>query len=153
MTVAYRITKSKYAHDVLSGRGAIIVAGRWHHKSVPIVYCAASLSLAALEAFVHFGTHDKAIAFSSVEISIPDGLVDVLPVATLPANWRAVPAPHSTADLGSEWLKSKRSAVLKVPSALTPGEYNYLINPAHPAFHRISASAPTPYTFDPRLWK
>lgn len=96
---------------------------------------------------------EKAIAFSSVEISIPDGLVDVLPATDLPDDWRDVPPPGSTADLGSQWLASRRSAVLQVPSAVTLGESNYLINPAHPGFPRITASAPKPYTFDPRMWK
>lgn len=135
------------------GQGALVVGGRWHHKGAPIVYCATTLSLAALEAFVHFGMREKAIAFSSVEISIPNGLVDVLPATDLPDDWRDVPPPRSTADLGSQWLVSRRSAVLRVPSAVTLGEYNYLINPAHFDFPRISASPPNPYTFDPRMWK
>lgn len=153
MRTAFRIGKTRHAHDALSGQGALIVGARWHHKGAPIVYCATTLSLAALEVFVHFGMQEKAIAFSSIEISIPDGLVSILSAADLPTDWRDVPPPRSTADIGSQWLVNKRSAVLQVPSAVTLGEYNYLLNPAHPDFPKINASPPKPYTFDPRMWK
>jgi RES domain-containing protein len=38
-----------------------------------------------------------------------------------------------------------------VPSAITPSERNYLVNPAHPDFHKINVSGPVDYEFDPRI--
>jgi RES domain-containing protein len=39
-----------------------------------------------------------------------------------------------------------------VPSVITPGEWNYLLNPAHPGFSLDwVVSGPTAYTFDARL--
>ena len=33
----------------------------------------------------------------------------------------------------------------------TPGEFNYLLNPAHPAFARVDLGRPEPFAFDSRL--
>lgn len=41
--------------------------------------------------------------------------------------------------------------VLQVPSALIESESNYLLNPAHPDFQRITLGPERPFTFDPRL--
>ncbi len=41
--------------------------------------------------------------------------------------------------------------MLALPSVIIPGELNYLLNPAHPAFKRIAVGKPERFTFDPRL--
>lgn len=153
MITAYRITKKKYAGESLSGKGGLVVGGRWHHKGVEIVYCAGHLSLAAMELFVNFGKHDKKISLVSVAIDIPKDLIEVFPMGSLPLDWRQVPPPRSTAELGTKWLREQRSAVLQVPSAMLPTEANYLINPLHPAAGSIVVQQPKPFSFDPRMWK
>ncbi|MBI2497892.1 MAG: RES domain-containing protein, partial [Opitutae bacterium] len=40
---------------------------------------------------------------------------------------------------------------LRVPSVVVPGEFNYLLNPAHPDFKRVKIGKPEPFSFDPRL--
>lgn len=42
-------------------------------------------------------------------------------------------------------------AVMQVPSAVIPQEYNYLIDPAHKQFCELTWSAPKPFHIDPRL--
>ncbi len=153
MITAFRVTKKRYARQPLAGRGGLEVGGRWHHKGTPIVYCAQSLSLAALEFFVHFGKRADTIALVSIAIDIPVDLIEPLLQAKLPKNWREVPAPAATADLGAEWVRHGRSAVLRVPSVLSPGECNYLINPAHPKCTRIRTRPPVVFSFDTRMWK
>ena len=71
----------------------------------------------------------------------------------LPVNWRRMPAPPALADLGTEWARSGRAAVLVVPSAIVPAECNYILNPAHSEFHKIRIAPPTPFSFDSRMWK
>ena len=56
-------------------------------------------------------------------------------------------------DLGTAWVKSARTAVLRVPSVVIPRETNVLLNPAHPDFDRIRIGGPEPFSFDPRMWK
>jgi RES domain-containing protein len=90
----------------------------------------------------------------AVAADVPDDVSRTeLGIATLPAGWRAFPAPEILADLGTRWLRSGRSAVLLVPSALVPQERNYLLNPAHPEFRRIRIRRAEPFSFDPRMWK
>ena len=59
-------------------------------------------------------------------------------------NWR-----HKA--VGDDWVWAVRSAVLALPSVLISGEPNYLLNPAHPDFKKISIGKPEPFAFDPRL--
>lgn len=153
MITAFRITKKRYARQPLAGLGGLEVGGRWHHKGTPIVYCAQSLSLAALELFVHFGKRADTIALLSIAIEIPAEIIDSLSHSKLPKNWCEVPAPAATAELGAEWIRHGRSAVLRVPSVLSPGECNYLINPAHPKCTRIRTRPPAAFSFDTRMWK
>jgi RES domain-containing protein len=69
----------------------------------------------------------------------------------LPANWRISPPPAETKDIGDRWVKEGRSAVLALPSAISPDDTNFLLNPEHPGFKRIRIAPPIDYDFDPRL--
>ena len=153
MTTLYRLIKQRHSGKAFDGSGGLIVGGRWHRKGIPVVYAAQSLSLAALEFFVHFGKSEQRIALVYFELKIEDALIDVLDSSVLPADWRAEPPAASTAAVGTAWLRSGKNVALRVPSVISPGESNYVINPAHPAISRMSISKPFPYSFDPRLWK
>jgi RES domain-containing protein len=71
--------------------------------------------------------------------------------ARVPDNWRRFPAPAETRRFGDDWIADGRSAALRVPSAVVPGEFNYLLNPAHPRFNDVTPGRPEPFTFDHRL--
>jgi len=71
----------------------------------------------------------------------------------LPPNWREYPAPPQLQAIGDKWVRSKRSAVLRVPSVIVPGEHNYLLNPEHPKFRRIVVGKPEKFALDLRLLK
>jgi RES domain-containing protein len=152
--IVHRICKAKYASAIFSGAGGMEVSGRWHHKGRPIVYTAQALSLCALEYLVHLRRRDSNIALVSAQLTISDEIpVRVLDIGTLPAHWNIWPPLETTMAIGDTWLVESKSAVLKVPSALIPGEYNFLLNPQHPDFAQISQSATMParFTFDERL--
>ena len=116
-----------------------------------MVYTAESRSLAALEVLVH--SEDTrmlaAIRWATIRVRIEDGLIEI--PQSLPADWRRLPAPASTRDLGSRWVAEGRSAVLRVPSAVVEGEFNCLLNPRHPDFARLEFAPPQSFSFDPRL--
>jgi RES domain-containing protein len=152
--IVYRICKATYAKAAFSGAGGLKASGRWHHKGQPIVYAAGSLALAALEYLVHLGRHDIKMRFVSVRATLPGDIgLEVVDAASLPKNWNAAPPLDFTMALGSRWCAELRSTVLKVPSAVVPAEFNFLLNPKHPDFQRIKVSRPEPFFFDPRLWK
>src|SRR3972149_3462689 len=118
------------------------------------VYTAQSLSLAALEQFVHLGPEDNHIQFVSFRVEIPEDLnIDKLESDKLPVDWRMEPPPDSTRRIGTQWAESGRSAVLRLPSVIIPTEYNYALNPTHPDFRRIRIEEPKQFSFDPRMWK
>ena len=88
-----------------------------------------------------------------IPATIPDGVaIETLDIARLPENWYATPAPVVLRDLGSDWLKTQRTAVLAVPSAIVNDEANYIINPAHADFAQIIIGTARPFAFDGRLW-
>jgi len=152
---AWRIDKAgRSKAGSFSGEGGRLVAGRWNSKGQAVVYAASTLSLAALEKFVHLGAEGAAIGFASYEITIPAAVRTAeVKRSALPGDWRAQPAPASTQMIGDEWIRGLRSAVLIVPSVVTPDEFNLLLNPAHPEFPKIKVSAQRSYSFDPRMWK
>lgn len=128
--------------------------GRWNPQGVRVVYASGSLALAALEKFVHLEGVAGGISFVSFRIDIPGSVkIRHLELPQLPRNWRTVPAPASTREIGLTWTLKKESAVLRVPSTIIPSEYDYLLDPLHPDFKSLKISKPVSFSFDPRLWK
>jgi RES domain-containing protein len=89
-----------------------------------------------------------------IGVDIPDD-VPGEEVATniLPKNWESHPAPTELQASGRDWVERRQTAILKVPSAVVPYEYNYILNPAHPDFRRLQIRSPQRFRFDTRLWK
>jgi RES domain-containing protein len=58
---------------------------------------------------------------------------------------------HSTLDYVS--IHSATSAVLAVPSAVVPAEFNYLLNPAHPDYPLLEIGTHTEWRTDQRLMR
>jgi RES domain-containing protein len=55
---------------------------------------------------------------------------------------------------GDEWIRSLRTALLRVPSVITQGrENNLVLNAAHPQFPLISAGSPEPVKWGSRLFR
>ena len=118
------------------------------------MYTSQSLSLATIGLWVHVDPEEPLFTYVAVAADIPDNLaVRHFDAANLPSEWRDDPGPTELRDLGSNWLESLFSAVARVPSVATPGEFNYLLNPEHPDFELIQVGAPIEFIFDRRMWK
>ena len=152
MITVWRLTKEKEVKTAFAGEGARLYGGRWNNKGISAVYASGSLSLAALELFVHLGLPEVKIPFASIRATIPDD-VTVEAVTDLPGDWREEPAPDSTKEMGTNWFRERRSAVLRIPSAVIPNEFNYVLNPEHPDFGKIVIAAHERFHFDPRMYK
>jgi RES domain-containing protein len=154
LRTAWRIVKAKHQVDAFNGEGARLYGGRWNHRGTAVVYLSDSLALAALEQFVHLGKAGSALALVVFEIAIPDrAAIEVLAQKQLPPNWREEPPPDETKELGTQWVRRNAAVALRVPSAIIPHEANYVINPAHADFRKLAIKPPTPFSFDPRMWK
>lgn len=148
---AWRIVKARYAATAFDGEGARRFGGRWNSKGVPVIYAAGSQALAVLELLVHLESSDLLKHYGLIPVTFDEALVEALDPRSLPANGRRRPTPAAVRALGDAWVASGRSAVLRVPSAVVPGEHNYLINPLHDDFARLTIGTPQPYRFDRRL--
>ena len=136
------------------GRGGLLVGGRWHHRGTVVVYTSSTLSLALIELLVNLDPSAVPTGLRARAGDIPDTLaVERVDPKTLPRGWRKYPAPAALADRGTAWARRRATAVLAVPSAVVPQEWNYLLNPLHPDFGRVTLLAPEPFTIDPRMWK
>lgn len=146
----WRLTTSAYADP--TGEGAKKFGGRWNPPGLAVVYTSESPSLAAMEALVHADSDllpDNLVLFSA---DIPDDLaLHTIPAGNLPKNWRTTPASSTLQNLGAEWVMKGSEVGLRVPSAVTPQEWNVLLNPVHPDFHKITWTSEGPFEWDRRL--
>jgi len=149
----YRLSRKKYT-ETLSGKGAALSANRWNSKGVEMIYTAESRALAMAEVIVHLSLDLLPKDFVLLEITIPDSIsLKTIHTKTLPENWSRFPYEHTTQMIGDNFIKENEYAVLKVPSAVVRGDFNFLINPFHPEFETIKITSKQPFLFDRRLLK
>jgi RES domain-containing protein len=147
----YRIAKAAYARD-LTGTGARIHGARWNRKGTAVLYTATSPALATVELLVHVDVNLLPTDLRLAHIKVPDGASSrTIDPASSPKGWRTFPAPPALADVGSAWADSRETLMLRVPSAVVEGDWNVLLNPAHPEFANVRIEKDTAYTFDERL--
>lgn len=150
MRRAWRIVKEKHAATAFDGEGAWLFGGRWNSPGTRLVYTSATLSLAALESIVHLNP-PVAFRYVAIPVEFDEALVETVAAPGLPADWTEEPPPPSSMDIGDLWVKEARSVVLELPSVIIQAESNYLLNPAHPDFKKVTIGKPMPFSFDPRL--
>jgi RES domain-containing protein len=141
---------SNYA--VLDGAGGLRAPGRWHSRGRPIVYCAENAAAALLETLVHaeIDVEDIPVEFRYLEIEAPDPVtVEAIRQGDLVSNWRT--KHDQTRRIGDDWLQSRRTAILRVPSVIAPATWNCLINPLHPESAAIRIAGVHIHLFDHRL--
>jgi RES domain-containing protein len=149
--IVFRLTRTQYARD-LSGKGAEQFGGRWNSPGIPVIYTSESRSLALLEALVHFPPGNSPVDYSLLTIIIPDDLpVYNLTDEKLPASWRKFPFSQGTRETGDRLLRQAKYPVLKAPSAIVHGDFNYLINPLHPLSDSIRIQSAEPFPLDVRI--
>lgn len=153
MISAWRITKQKNARTAFTGEGAKLYGGRWNSPGLPVIYTAESRALALAEILVHLESAQTLSKYVVFQVEIDDAYVTAVTIGTLPKNWRTEPAPKRLQEIGDQWLRSCASAVLRVPSAIVSGEFNYLLNPLHRDFSSLHFHGPEKFPIDQRLLK
>jgi len=150
MSAGWRIVPVDRARDAFVGEGAKVYGGRWNSPGLAVVYGSQHKSLAVLELLVHLGSR-PAGHFKVFLFHFPESLIEKISLRELPKDWRQEPPPPSTQQLGDAWVRQFRSAVLALPSIIIPEELNYVLNPAHPDFQKITIEKSQDFVFDPRL--
>jgi len=151
--ILYRLTRKAYIDDI-SGRGAETHGGRWNNKGLPALYTASSRALAVLEVAVHVPLGIIPIDYFMCGIELPDGIsIFEIKPSDLPKKWNSNPIIQATQMLGDDFLKGRKHLAMKIPSASVSGDFNYILNPAHPGFNQIKVAFTEPFEFDSRLFK
>jgi RES domain-containing protein len=136
---------SNYAD--LSGRGGLFAAARWNHLNTPIVYCADHPASALLEILVNANPENWPATFQLIEVEVPEHVEIAEP--NLPPNWRE--DERLTREIGTQFIAGRNRPVQRVPSAIMPFCFNYLINPHMADAAAIRIVAATRHPIDPRL--
>ncbi len=147
----YRLSRKKFTNH-LSGIGASMYGARWNPMGVEIVYTAESRALALAEIAVHLSVAMVSDDYLMLSIEIPDQLSVYEPdTGILPDGWDEFPYNEATQIIGSDFVSLNKACVMKVPSAVVKGDYNYLINPYHPQFKEIRIKEIKEFRIDRRL--
>lgn len=151
MPRAWRLCKAKWAPTAFSGNGAAEFPGRWNSLGQKVVYVASSQALAALEMLAHVEDRSylRRAQFVVIAVDIPDALVQI--PKRLPSGWAHSPPLRVSQKLGDRFLAAASMPALRVPSAVVPEEFNYLLNPLHREFSQLVLGRPEKFRFDPRL--
>ena len=145
----YRIAKIAYAAD-LRGLGGLYEAGRWHREGTQILYTSEVVSLAMLEVLSHWQKTPTGLVL--VTMGIPaTATINIVEFDMLPVSWRELPYLPALADLTQQWIQEGKCWIMRVPSAHSPTEFNYLLNPLHPEHTTLKLISVEPHPFDPRL--
>jgi RES domain-containing protein len=137
----------------LDGEGGRLYPGRWNSAGTPVVYLAASPPGALIEVLVHLELKESEFppSYKLLRVVVPAKLH--VPRLQVPSGEAWKTDESITRRIGDAWLKSRRSALARVPSVILPETFNYLLNPLHPDAARISIAEVHPATLDSRLLK
>lgn len=148
----FRLAKQKYAKE-LSGKGAAKFGNRWNSKGTEIIYTAESRALAMAEVAVHLTLATLPSDYVMIEIEILDNInIKKLNLKELDEYWNTHPPRTTTQRIGDDFIDSGNECIMKVPSAVVQGDFNYLINPNHLSFKKIKIVEVTDFPFDKRIF-
>lgn len=149
----FRLCRKKFGLG-LSGKGAALKGARWNSAGTELIYTASNRSLAMAEVAVHFTLATLPPDYQMMTIYIPDRIkLYKIDFSELPDNWNEFPHPAATQAIGDEFVSASKQAVLQVPSAVTAGDYNLLLNPNHSQFSGIRVVEVQSFPFDKRIFR
>lgn len=122
--------------------------GRWTSPGVPAVYASTTAAGAVLEFLAHLDG-EKPVDLALVAARMPGR--SVTQGNSLPTHWREMPYRDDVREYGNEWVRSRQSLALTVPSVLCEQTKNLLINPEHDDIGQLMVENISAFTLDPRL--
>ena len=147
----FRISSEKHSKK-LTASGS---ANRWNFEGQNVIYAGSSRSLSTLELIVHKNAVKPKVEYKVMIISLTDNehLIREININDLPTNWRKMAAYSVLQKIGSDWYENQESLALRVPSAVIPQEYNYVINTEHIEFSKhLQLLRTEDYFWDTRLF-
>ena len=147
MPLLWRISN----YSSLSGEGGLLYSARWHTAGHRVVYLAESPAGAMIEALVHLELDevDWPRTYQLLQVEFPPELHVETLKPTPVRRWRN--SLEATRKLDDEWLRARRSALARVPSAILPETWNVLLNPEHVDAKQVRMVRTVRAQYDPRL--
>lgn len=139
-------------HADLLGLGGTKASARWHTAGKPVVYLAENPASALLEVLVHLETDQehRPETYQLLKIEAdPDVAVAEVSFDLLTMGWRT--DEDETRSIGDEWLQHGNTALLRIPSSITPETWNWVLNPRHPEADKVRIVNVSKHFFDVRL--
>ena len=118
------------------------------------MYLAGSPSAALLESVVHLELPDDLLpdTYQLLKLEVPHGVSrEHINPAGLPEQW--IEDALATRERGDQWLRSNRTALLEIPSAVVPETSNWVLNPDHADVRLIQIAWSRRFPYDSRLFR
>lgn len=106
------------------------------------------------EVAVHFSLATLPDDFIMLTIFVPDKTSrQIVQEKDLPEYWNVFPYSTVVQNIGDKFVADNKHCLLQVPSAVTRGDFNVLINPKHAEFSAIKIMDRVKFPFDKRIFK
>lgn len=140
-------------HVDLEGLGGRKFSSRWTSLGRRVVYLAESPAGALLEVLVHFDLDSEDIPnfYTLLQVSAPEETAMRSLDPPTGSQWQG--DQEMTRLIGNAWLVSLETPLARVPSAIMPHTWNYLLNPEHPDASHVQIAEVIKERFDNRLFR
>lgn len=146
--LGYRITHKSFSKKLIAPG----FAGRWNGTGRKVIYCAESIALAFLENMIRRQGVGFNQDFKTVILQIPEELkIQKVNGKDLPEGWRKFSDYSKCQPIGDDWYDEGVYPILKVPSAVIPESFNYVINAMHADSKKIKIIGVTDLIPDERI--
>lgn len=146
--LVYRIVHKTYSTSLFASG----LKGRWNSVGKKVIYTAESIPLAFLENMVRRQGVGFNKDFKIMIIEIPDTvIISTINFSDLEVGWRDFNDYSKCQLLGDKWYNEGKHLVLKVPSAVLPEAFNYVINSELSDYGMIKLVSTTDLVPDERI--
>ena len=146
--LVYRIVHKSFSRKIIAPG----FAGRWNGSGRKVIYCAESIALAFLENMIRRQGIGFNQDFRTMILEIPETMkIQQVKFKDLPSGWRKFNDYSQSQPIGNKWYDEGIYPVLKVPSAVLPESFNYVLNATHPDCKKIKLLKITDLIPDERI--
>jgi len=149
--LVYRIARKRFIND-LSGEGSRLYGGRWNLVGTPCLYASQNAALCLLEFVVQFSRIALPTDVAMAKIEIPDDLKIIeIDRDDLPLKWDEPLLNSASQKFGAQQFSNIALAGFKIPSVVSPFEFNFVLNPQSVDYHKIKVISVEDFQIDHRL--
>jgi len=146
--LVFRIVHKLYANTLFASG----MRGRWNSAGNKVIYASETVPLALLENMVRRQGVGFNADFKVMFLDIPDdAVIESVAESSLEPGWRDPNDYSQCQPLGDRWFNEGDALALKVPSAVMPLAFNFVINTLHPDYPKVKLIEVTDLMPDPRI--